>query len=281
MSDSSKMSSFPRFLDLPQEIRTVIWKLALPDPRIVLLKQVKLRPIDSGSQDDDDDGDVLLGFKSDLPVPVLLLVCRESHAIASRYYTKTFTCTNGETHIAIPQTYFDYEHDILYLDQKGSFRTAENGHSTFYNHLFDLDREEVKRVRNLALWIDLAAEGIEDIERTLAEILGCFGGVARFTLVVDTFMRSPPFDPMPSEEQSPALEFMGKGVHPWEALMAYKSVTASDLKPKPIQGNRMMSYVELDMVRLEEERLKCCQGGHFSVGDAKDLIQDRGPGEPE
>ena len=30
MSNSPKMSSFSRFLDLSQEIRTVIWKLALP-----------------------------------------------------------------------------------------------------------------------------------------------------------------------------------------------------------------------------------------------------------
>lgn len=53
----------------------------------------------------------LFGFASEWEIPVLLLVCWESYRVASKVYTKTFAAQG-----ALPQTYFSYQHDILYLD---------------------------------------------------------------------------------------------------------------------------------------------------------------------
>lgn len=110
---------FPRFNDLPFEIRRSIWTYALPSPRIVYLERKRLRWFEcsrvysdkavdetnkkaayfEGHLDEEAGPDGAqavgpgpsgqVGFKSQSSIP-MLYVCRESYLVASKVYTRAF-----------------------------------------------------------------------------------------------------------------------------------------------------------------------------------------------
>jgi hypothetical protein len=211
--------TFALFAKLPKELRLMVWHAAIPDPRIVYVKQDYMpiyyctqvwsdEALDKTFDNDakiptffdlhdrsEDSYEILcnepgwdygpehnpMGLRSQCPPPNLLFVCRESFEVATRYYAKAFgTCG------AFPCTWFDFERDILYLDWD-----------------FISDQElvpkdflisEASRVRHLATfdypqrynWFNFM-RGIDypDYESWLCEILSVFTNLTHLTIVLE------------------------------------------------------------------------------------------------
>ncbi|KAM3075227.1 hypothetical protein ACMFMF_005904 [Clarireedia jacksonii] len=81
----------------------------------------------------------LYGFQSSASIPTSLLACRESYMAGSLRYSKTFSSLG-----ALPQTYFDYKNDILYLPYAATKSLSVLLESVFL-------RDELANVRNLAI----------------------------------------------------------------------------------------------------------------------------------
>jgi hypothetical protein len=179
---SNPLMSFPLFPKLPREIRLLIWEFAVPGPRIVPLVQRVVKAVEEEWNrilDDDsckpeygsDDGGLmyinekaeygdyynLRGFQSDIPAPSILFVNCEAYNVASKHYTKTFSIVQpnshgkyDEDHTTLPETWFDYENDILFLDFFTTFRNFLASHM----FLVDFLSEEALKVQNLAITVD-------------------------------------------------------------------------------------------------------------------------------
>jgi hypothetical protein len=207
---SSPLMSFPLFPKLPREIRLVIWEFAVPGPRIVPLVQRVVKAVEEEWNrilDDDscesDDGSLmcinekaeygdyynLRGFQSDILAPSILFVNREAYHVATKHYTKTFSNvqpnSNGkydEDHTTLPETWFDYENDILFLDWWTTFRNFY----AFYLRLLDFLSEEALKVQNLAITVDHNwILEFEDLETFLAGILARFAKTKNLYVVIE------------------------------------------------------------------------------------------------
>jgi hypothetical protein len=187
---------FTKFKDLPKEIRLLIWTFALPGPRVVYLKQYALaadvamvRDIRAGNivgttsldgiKDDRGGLDSLWGFRSPTPIPALLLACHESFEVASRSYSRQFSALG-----AIPQTYFDFDRDILFIDTR-SFTTKAVPHlMKDGGYMF----REAHLVQHLLLGTDVINNSLEpNCEYTVVTALGFFGNIKILSLAVDHY----------------------------------------------------------------------------------------------
>lgn len=124
----------------------MIWQLALPGPRIVNIRERRLKmtaeayqernsqidarlmefAIDAESSDEDEEvkileetlpipqflksSDIPLGITSGSLTPALLLVCKESYDFASKFYKVALS-----TFVSEPCIYFDFDRDTAYL----------------------------------------------------------------------------------------------------------------------------------------------------------------------
>jgi hypothetical protein len=212
-SRRSKRSSGPYFLQfnrLPKELREMIWEAALPDPRVVYVTQESIEtyfctrvwsdkaidetfnspkkvPTFFDLHEDEDALEKLLyysnsgegfgpdwrrGLRSRCPPPNLLFVCRESYEVMTRHFEKAFGGYN-----VFPDTWFDFERDILYLDwdiydeplmKPGDFLSLN-----------------ACKVRNLATFDDVFDDHhYDDYESWLCEILNVFTNVKQLTTVL-------------------------------------------------------------------------------------------------
>lgn len=180
----SQGAIFSNFSKLPPELRQLIWKAALPSCRIILLEH-KERYFDADPTRFIPRIDKL-GFRSHTPMPSVILVCREAYKVGCLYYTKAFT---NKTGTSIPETYFDFTNDFLYLGPEW-VGPAESGLSYPARIAYVLANElhpfDLSRVNNLAVWWnhdDWGAGTIYRVEQYLAEILCHFGHVKHVTLV--------------------------------------------------------------------------------------------------
>ncbi|TGO44144.1 hypothetical protein BCON_0588g00010 [Botryotinia convoluta] len=138
--------TFTPFRKLPLELRLMIWGLAKPAGRIIelnLLERSTIKeewnlaryPQAPDQSDHAENGDEnlvrynkLWGFKSNASIPALLLACRESHEVASKWYPRVFQCyadnpqilqfppaIQGPGSVSLPQTYFNFEEDTLFI----------------------------------------------------------------------------------------------------------------------------------------------------------------------
>ncbi|KAF7909888.1 uncharacterized protein EAF01_003606 [Botrytis porri] len=148
--------TFTSFRKLPLELRLAIWELARPAGRIIelnLLERSTIKeewnvtqfPQAPHQSDDVENGDEnpitynrLWGFKSNTSIPALLLACRESHEVASKWYPRVFQCyadnpqtlrvptaMQGPGSVSLPQTYFNFEEDTLFITPE-TFRPRYN-----------------------------------------------------------------------------------------------------------------------------------------------------------
>jgi hypothetical protein len=212
-SPRSKRSSrphFPQFNQLPKELREMIWEAALPDPRVVYVKKEfmeqyyctrvwsdkaidetfnspkkvptffdlhenedALKKLLYHSDSEEDFGrDWRRGLRSRCPPPNLLFVCRESYEVMTSHYQKAFGGFD-----AFPDTWFDFERDILYLDwdvydeppmKPGDFLSLN-----------------ACKVRNLAMFDhDVFYKHYDDYEFWLCEVLNVFTNVKQLTIVL-------------------------------------------------------------------------------------------------
>lgn len=108
--NSRTLRSFSRFKSLPPEIRSLIWLLTLPGPRIVPILSYGKVPWDIKAWDQTFHR---YAFHSPAKPPVTLFVNRESRAEARRFYTLTF----GSPSLGIPNSvWFNYAIDTLYFE---------------------------------------------------------------------------------------------------------------------------------------------------------------------
>jgi hypothetical protein len=188
LNSTGGLDSFPRFNELPQELRWRIWELALPGPRIVHIYE---RPLagDLESKDSSkirhNDGDLwkkstTCGFDSDTETPAVLLACREAFEYAG--YRPSFAYTGSW-----PQTYFHSQKDTLFLSHLTSHLDPAP------DDMVRIAREmskgcELHHVRNLALSIPAYVLYRHGHRKSLLEwldnILDLFGGVESLTLVL-------------------------------------------------------------------------------------------------
>ncbi|KAK6611837.1 alkylated DNA repair protein AlkB [Botrytis cinerea] len=141
--------TFTSFRKLPLELRLMIWELAKPAGRIIKLDLVERSAIKEewnlnrfppysdqyGHAENSDENpfkyNKLWGFKSKTTIPALLLACHESHAVASKWYPRVFQCFSdnpqvlkfppplpGPGSVSLPQTYFNFKEDTLFITPK-------------------------------------------------------------------------------------------------------------------------------------------------------------------
>jgi hypothetical protein len=200
--------SFPQFTKLPKELRVMIWRAALPDPRIVFLQPdllskyyctrvwsdkavdayfsgpIKRIPTFFDFNVAKESSNVFMGvdygpkhqckgLRSRCPPPTLLFACRESFEVASYHYKRAF----GTEH-AFPETWFDFERDTLYFGCDDQDPLLEPQ---------DFLIEEARKVQHLAFY-DHQKEWSRDRDEEAAAIVNgvfnVFGNLSTFTSVV-------------------------------------------------------------------------------------------------
>jgi hypothetical protein len=212
-------SFFPKFNKLPKELRVMIWHAAIPDPRIVYLKQDYM-PVyyctrvwsDKALDDTFDHDDKIptffdfhdrkhvswgvfrpgpglkcgpkynsIGLRSLCPPPNLLFVCRESFEVATKHYTKAFGTCN-----ASPSTWFDFERDTLYLDwdiiaeEELVPRDFLISEASRVRHLATFDFPQRSHWSNFMRGVDYP-----DYESWLCEIFSVFTNLTQLTVVLE------------------------------------------------------------------------------------------------
>jgi 2EXR family len=192
-------TSFPRFSSLPPEIRQMIWEIAA-SPRIVYLEMVpgtkhtcsrvwSDTPIDGpesmGFFDlDNQPAAAQMGQGPDPPeifrtrsIPPLFYVCKESYMVATqRIYTKSFA-----SQYSLPETWFNFELDTLYLDWGFSYDEDDPDEIGLFFDPEDLGAD-IKKVQNLALY-SRGNPYDEPDDEFLSQILSDFGNVRNLTMV--------------------------------------------------------------------------------------------------
>lgn len=230
--------SFPLFSQLPREIRVMIWKASLPGPRLISIRQRRLKTTmlewaylgfphvlnqkrskvventgetllsassafwsypgrmqlwpdkawdDPASVENVNPG--LMGITTDTLPPAQLLACSESNEVAGRFYRPAFTIAP-----ALPQTYFDFDLDILYFRKN---YTSPPDSLRYSLNLLD-NTEELWKVKNLAIEVGgtlgpaIESESNPGIFNPIGHRMGAivatylknFGGVEKLTLVI-------------------------------------------------------------------------------------------------
>jgi hypothetical protein len=94
---------FPRFSKLPVELRLMIWKEALPRPRLV---EVNFR----FKNDEFPFGSELASCATRTSPPAILGVCHESRTEALKHYSMCFAVDDGQANIC-----FDLKVDIMFI----------------------------------------------------------------------------------------------------------------------------------------------------------------------
>jgi hypothetical protein len=201
LNSTRGLDSFPRFNELPQELRWNIWEQALPGRRIVhiyerplasalekqALEQHSVSPAQQHNLNDDDlwKKSTTCGFDSDTEIPAVLLACREAFEYAG--YRPSFAYT-----ASWPQTYFHSQKDTLFLGNLTSH--LDPNPVDMVRRARDMSSGcELHHVRNLALSIPAYAlyrrgQAHAAHRRSLLEwldnILDSFGGVESLILVL-------------------------------------------------------------------------------------------------
>jgi hypothetical protein len=93
--------SFTKFVELPKEIRLLIWEFALPGPRVVLFEPVLFEEGPDGS---------FYSFKTQASI-ILFQVCRESYDVASKVYQKYLLTDSPYSGL-----WFNHQLDMIYIN---------------------------------------------------------------------------------------------------------------------------------------------------------------------
>lgn len=172
---SEKESNFHQFPALPTELRLKIWAIALSTRRTITIlcdrpafKRGEIRQAH--------------GFKSNLPTPVLLHVCRESRAEALNVYKPYFkTSRSNDTYISTRNSiYVSFEQDTLQFEDTVLPYLAETELQGIKTLILDVkdaayfahfNMASVKRMRGLKTVDIFADKGLHQGYRTYYEQL--------------------------------------------------------------------------------------------------------------
>ncbi|KAF8861544.1 hypothetical protein BDZ45DRAFT_258901 [Acephala macrosclerotiorum] len=266
-SDGTMFTLFNR---LPVELRLKIWEAALPGPRVVNIREKRLKkprqPEREHIEETSPDFDLPtfsrynpVGLTSDSEAPSLLFTCRESYNVASKFYVLSFTQATS-----IPETYFDFHKDTLYL-RYDTFTLLERDDAFLGDWLDDWfddfigelecthDSYNLRRVQNLALLLEPSRH--TDCHGILAFILGIFGNVRKLTLVVRHFDQE--------EDGQGDIQFI-EPINVTETCHNYETFSTKpsqnqDVLEVPLDAN-FVSAVDLERC-LEETRQFLNEGG--------------------
>lgn len=194
----------------------MIWNAALPGPRVVEIKLLSLKKTQSqwdrerglgrrnsfawddfvseaapdercGFDEDHmpDGRPPLVGVKSQCQNPSILFVNHEAHKAAATYLKKAFSSP-----ASVPETYFDFEKDTLYIRYlKFNLLTRNTAYAprdqNAINCLRKLNTEDLAKVKKLAVQVHPDSQTHELLEDEIAELLSVFTAVRQMTLVAD------------------------------------------------------------------------------------------------
>jgi hypothetical protein len=97
-----KLKEFTCFPKLAQELRDMVWKLALPGANVVQIYAVRVSW-------------AVQGLEASYQVPTLLHVCRESRLVAKEHYQTIFDDEFGDSPV-----YFNPALDVLFIRDFGT-----------------------------------------------------------------------------------------------------------------------------------------------------------------
>ncbi|QSZ32699.1 hypothetical protein DSL72_002278 [Monilinia vaccinii-corymbosi] len=182
--------------------------------------------------------DEQFGFRSEVDPPSLLLVCKESYAIASKRYKRAFPSVG-----AFAETYFDYERDVLSLPLDYLIRLRRTEDPL-------IAQSEACKIQNLSLSLAsvqrLGRISDDDgkLRRSLilSKIIAVFCNVKRLTIEVEDHRRKSD-EKRSLRELNMELEWF-EPIEVAEALAMFKSTEAQ--------------YTDLHrgLLRESEERLR-------------------------
>jgi len=183
MGLSNPAPLFPKFLDLPTELRRQIWREAFPAPRIIELVDGPGRTGKLRAQQ------LVTPWITPATPPAVLYVCRESRNEALRFYQLAFGRKSFE-----PRIYIDFARDIVYF-----------GRGTRGDEMVDVDNsmEDFEKIRYMAVTPNCLARLLN------WEIGRRFEGLRKIYLVnLRTYSMHVP--PRLKEVESPALSLTVK-----------------------------------------------------------------------
>ena len=225
--------TFPQFKRFPLEIRLAIWEATI-EPRIIHLKEYELarcsRMLHRVRSDIEGpckclgrrvkhdfshnfEGDFwmdrtmeirnppLVGFKSESLIPPIMLACRESFGVASKAYTRTFGSLG-----ALPETYFNFKLDTLYLDRLSSFSLFQLEPEAMI--FSSIPEDELAQVEHLALHKEILQQTPHPPEFTLCLLVARFSGAVKTLTVVTERHKTEPFAKKNDKDESQELAFI-------------------------------------------------------------------------
>lgn len=249
----------------------MVWLYALPDPRIVNIRERPLKKTILQCVLDKDEekrargetcqsiedrlrpGTMLArigsghanGLTSDTLPPSMLFVCRESFSVASKIYKRVFGL-----HDSVPAAYFSFRDDTLYL-RYDNWTSGRYCMDSFCEAVpgFDDEEENVIKIENLAIL--LRHEELEniwsriDLNSWIPELLFRFKGLKRLTLVVQHYQHKDSIIPTCFIEP---IDFL-------EAWMNYSCfVTGSeDEGILQVPAHPKMIDLDLDLMDIEQQ----------------------------
>ncbi|KAH6669047.1 hypothetical protein B0J14DRAFT_156125 [Halenospora varia] len=193
-SDEGDGVLFPRFMEFPLEIRRLIWKAALPGPRIVHLEQYypcericysvrsdvpveRMNHLESNEaldcEEDCENYEPFTGFRSRCTPPAILRVCHESFEVASQFYERAFGKLGAPA-----VTWFNFDIDYLYADW------GRLDYAMLY-YPDDIGSEELRKVKHLVIYQeerDMAIRGCRSLESWIAFVLNYFCNLETVTV---------------------------------------------------------------------------------------------------
>jgi hypothetical protein len=256
---------FPNFPRLPKELRDAIWEYAVCEPRIVPLRRHRLASHASEENENTagDRNEGLWGFKCDLPPPAILFVNRESHEVASRFYTtsKAFPCIRYN-HTSVPETCINFEKDTLYLDADWTLQ--------IHYRPGEVDKAEREKVQHLAvLYVktddssfeeELAGrECISENELWLAQYLAYFTNLKTITVVLE-YVECPKYEEGYTSEERATFAFTDQPDEPMDVNAALEIFENKTETPEHAAIPTHPRFMTLDMDLLGERRLVCLRG---------------------
>jgi hypothetical protein len=232
---------FTLFNRLPIELRLKIWEAALPDPRVINIREKRSKKTRLGRD--------MVAVASDTKAPSVLFACRESYSVASKFYIPSFAFADS-----IPETYFDFQRDTLYLrfDTFALLSWDDWFSGTMDELEYLYDSANLKRVQNVAVLLDPNPDQITNIARPsrLANILFLFGNVKNLTLVLGHFDQE-------GDDQGDILLIepidVAKTCHSYETISSEPS-QRQDVLDVPLNTN-FVSMAELERSLEEWKRL--------------------------
>ncbi|ESZ94339.1 hypothetical protein SBOR_5283 [Sclerotinia borealis F-4128] len=284
--------SFPLFSKLPTEVRLLIWKMVIPDPRIIQLEahsisrcehaMVRVRSdmvVPDKCQNDDYDGsdgtictgihgmipqdlgsldavrarledDDQFGFTSAAVPPPLLTVCRESHDVAIKNYTRAFPSVG-----AFAETYFDYERDVLYLS--ATYIQYEVAH---VGDCHVMARSEACKVQNLAIRMSFQVEFPGNF--IIPMLLRLFCNVKSLTILIEDCQTDVYENGMTQEQRRSELVLF-EPIEIGQALLMFEAAETqfSDIYKGLLCESEERDSLDVDMGYLERKRLEDIKKG--------------------